>query len=162
MIDCSFQEDIKLFDDLTFRQVINQNENTLSVQLVYDGIGFIGFAFSESGTMVGGTAVIGIPGDSEEAANPGFYQLGGKSTTLVTLLDEDQQILTDATIEQTKEETILTFTMPLIQNGEAVAVDDELSRIIFCYGSSNELAYHVQRDTKEVRFSQCREGSAKT
>jgi hypothetical protein len=161
-LDCSFQEDIKLFDDLTFRQVINQKANTLSVQMVYDGIGFIGFAFSESGTMVGSTAVIGLPGDSEAAANPGLYQLGGKSDTLVTLLDEDQQTLTHSTIEQTEEETILTFSMPLIQNGEAVAVDGELSRIIFCYGSSNTLAHHAQRDTKEVRFSQCREGHAKT
>jgi hypothetical protein len=128
--------------------------------MVYDGIGSIGFAFSESGTMVNNIAVIGLPGNSEAAANPGFYNLGGQVTAQVILLAEDKQTLTDATIEQTLEETILTFTMPLIQDGEAVAVDGELSRIIFSYGSSNVLGYHAARDTAEVRFTQCREGSA--
>jgi hypothetical protein len=59
-LDCSFQEDIQLQDDLILRQVVNQNDLTLSVQMEYAGQGWLGFAFSPTGEMIGSTAIIGI------------------------------------------------------------------------------------------------------
>ena len=62
-LDCAFQEDLDVQGDgsLLVRRVVNQDDQTVTVQLEYAGEGWLGFAFSEQPIMVPNTAVIGLP-----------------------------------------------------------------------------------------------------
>jgi hypothetical protein len=62
-IDCPLQSEISLLHNggLTMSHVMNPVNETLTVELVYEGAGWLGFGFSTNGRMVGSYAVIGLP-----------------------------------------------------------------------------------------------------
>lgn len=146
-LDCSFQEDITLTDGFSLRQVINQEEQSVTVQLTYQGQGWIGMGFGTA--MVGSVAVIGV---AEEP--PALYSLGSYSLEGVTKL-ENQAALIDSDFTQTDSESVLTFTRSLTENGETLLTAGEETSIIVAYGMTNTLDYHEYRGTHMVTFTEC-------
>jgi hypothetical protein len=85
----------------------------LSVQLEYDGYGWVGFGVSDAtGNMVGNVAVIGMPGLSE----PRRYHLGGKDPSLVVALDDDNAnddappMVEGGSVDYVDGRTVIDFT----------------------------------------------------
>lgn len=150
-LDCSFQQETSLagVNNLILRQYVNQVEKTVTIQLVYGDIGWIGIGFSRDGLMVGNRAVIGLPDDDAV----GVYELGAK--TLAQIVPVENELLIDASVEQTETETILTFTRSVMENNETVVEEGASSRIIFAVGTVNYLSYHVARGSADVTFDSC-------
>ena len=160
-LDCSsFDQNVEeLADGLTIRQIVNPQNQTLTVQLDLDDEAWIGFAFSPNGVMVGSQAVIGLPAneenDGETPATVGLYNLGAKSPAAVTLLpDGEQERLDDVSVEQIDGQTTVKFTLtgPEV---DALAAGEETARIIFSYGSDNNLGFHAFRSSAEISFAKC-------
>ena len=140
---------------VSLNRIINQEDETVTVQLVYEGNGggWMGFAFSESPAMVPNVAVIGLPDEGTVLK----YNLGGKDVSAVTLLEEDRQSLTDTIISQNETHTVLMFTKPLLEEGEPdVTVGDNL--FLWAVGGSNVLGYHGpegNRGSASAAFDDC-------
>jgi hypothetical protein len=64
-IDCPLQSETSLlnYGVLTMNHVMNPINKTLTVEIVYEGEGWIGFGFSTNRRMVGSSAVIGLPNE---------------------------------------------------------------------------------------------------
>jgi DOMON domain len=150
-LSCSFSDDFDVKGDgsLLMRQFVNQNDQTVTVQLEYAGIGWLGFAFTAKPIMLPNTAVIGLP----DAATVQKYDLQGRVVTQIVPLQE-RQTLTNATIEQVDGKTTLTFTKPLVEDTElAVAAGPTLFN--YAIGGSNQLAYHLTRGSATVTLTEC-------
>ena len=153
-VQCSFKKDTELLDgDLTLRQYVNQEEETVTIQLVYQGQGWVSIAFSDG--MLGSEAVVGLPDEDEVAT----YYLGGYLPFAVSRLeDELQDSLIDPSIVQTDTETILTFTQSVRDElGNVVVAGGETSSIIYAVGMSNELGFHGfwGRGKASISFDYC-------
>jgi hypothetical protein len=149
---CAFQEDFDIRGDgsLLMRQFIHNGDETVTIQMEYNGVGWIGFAFSESTAMVPNTAVIGLP----ESNTVQKYSLAFRSVSGVIPLDSSVQTLSSATITQDDSRTIMTFTKNLKEPNE-VAVQKGENRFNWAFGSSNDLARHQERGSATLTFVQC-------
>lgn len=148
---CPFDDailDVKGDGSLLMRQIVN--EDTVTVQLAYDDEGWVGFAFSDSGSMVPNVAVIGLPDDGTVLK----YNLGGKSVSAVTPLAQGSQTLTDASIIQQDGQTVLTFTKPRFESGE-VGVSLGRTQLLWALGGGNNLARHAERGSAFFDFTSC-------
>ena len=103
--------------------------------------------------MVGSLAVIGLPDDIVNPANPGKYDLGGQSVSAVTLTD--QQTLLDGNIVQNDTHTVLTFTKLLVEPGEIEINPEGDNFFLVASGSGNDLNIHLQRAAAGVRLAPC-------
>lgn len=103
--------------------------------------GWIGVGFTEgSGQMVGADAVIGLPASGTVQK----YFLGGYDSILP--MDDEQQTLIDTSISQESGNTTMTFTKILNETGEIpIAIGN--NTFIAAFGSTNDLFYHVRRDS---------------
>jgi len=128
----------------------------LSAQIVYQGLGWVGFGISETGKMTGSEAVIGIPDESNSSINPGRYMLGGYTQALVSLMEN--QTLSDASIVQTDTTTTLTFSKLLSEEDGMSIKPDGTNIFLFAVGNGNTLAYHKDRGVFQVDFSDMCEG----
>jgi hypothetical protein len=146
-LDCSLQGDVVLTDGFSLSQVVNREEQTVTVQLTYQGQGWIGMGFGTG--MLNTVAVIGFPDE-----NPALYLLGGTDKASVTELD-DQSALRDRDFTQTETESILTFTLSLVENVEINLMAGEETSIIAAFGMSNTLDYHSFRTAQRVTFTEC-------
>jgi DOMON domain/Eukaryotic cytochrome b561 len=150
--DCPLTSDIDLKGDgsILLRQVINPSTSTVSVELEYLGIGWVGMAFSETTTMVPNTAIIGLP----DAGTVQKYDLTIKDISGVLPASSDRQTLTNTSIVQDGTSTILKFTKPLIETGET-SVLTGTNMINVAYGMTNTLAYHLLRLPTTATFTEC-------
>ena len=138
-VQCSFKNSTQFLDgDLTFRQYVNQEEETVTVQLVYQGQRWISIAFSDR--MLGSDAVVGLPDDDDVA----MYHLGGYLPFAVSRMEDARQdSLINPSILQTDTETTLTFTQSVRDElGNQLVAGGETSSIIYAVGTSNEFGYH--------------------
>ena len=83
----------------------------------------------------------GIPGET-----PLKYNLGGKSTTDVQPMPDEQQTLTDATIQVTDGQTIMEFTKIMAETNE-IEITTGDNNFLWAYGSSRNLGYHASRES---------------
>lgn len=144
--------DIRGDGSLLLRQLLNQVDATVTVQLEYAGEGWLGFAFSESSSMVPNTAVIGLP----RANTVQKYALTSRSLTGVTPLGSSSQSLTDASIAQRNGITTMFFTKKLVEAGEvSVATGGGENRFLWAVGGDNDLAMHVARGSATIVLAQC-------
>ena len=152
-LDCSFQDDLDVRGDgsLLVRRIINQADQTVSVELEYAGEGWLGFAFSELPVMVPNTAVIGLP----DTGIVEKYDLTARALAGV-MPAADSSSLTDHTITQADGVTILKFTKPLMEDGEVPVSAGEV-RFNWAYGSSNTLGLHASRGSMVANFPECLE-----
>ncbi|KAL7485920.1 hypothetical protein ACHAW6_011518 [Cyclotella cf. meneghiniana] len=135
-----------LQDDLTLSyDVILDNERQLFCsELEYDGLGWVGFGVSESGEMVGSTAVVGLP-DSEIDSNPGLYSLDGKTNSLIKLLSEEEQTILGASILQENGVTVLKFATYIDDVNDDFVIKVPVTNFIYAAGESNDFGYHGMR-----------------
>jgi hypothetical protein len=149
-LDCPLQGNVVLTDGFSLSQVMNTEEQTVTVQLTYQGQGWIGMGFGTG--MLNTVAVIGFPDE-----NPALYTLGGYDRASVTELD-DQSALRDRDFTQTETESILTFTLSLTENVGINLMAGEETSIIAAFGMSNTLDYHSFRTVQRVTFTECAGG----
>merc|ERR1719203_597307 len=115
--------------------------DSLSAQVVYNGAGWVAWAISPDGMMVGADAVIGLPDEANGANNPGHYDMTSKSTAGVTLSAD--QGLSDASITQDDTSTTLTFSRPLMKDNYRTIDNTGENIFLWAVGSSNMLGYHL-------------------
>ena len=150
--ECSLSEDIALTQDgtLVLRQVINTVDGTVSVEVEYFGTAWVGIAFSDDMTMIGSTAIIGLP----DAGTVQKYDLTIQDISGVLPSSADRQTLTDFSIFQDGTSTILSFTKLLEETGEPTVVAGS-NIILVAYGMDNTLAYHDFRLPTTAEFTVC-------
>jgi DOMON domain len=150
--DCPLTSDIDLKGDGTFllRQVINPSTSTVSVELEYMGIGWVGMAFSTTATMIPNTAIIGLP----DAGTVQKYDLTIRDISGVLPASADRQTLTNASIVQANGITTLKYTKALTESGETTVLTGS-NMINVAYGMSNTLAYHLFRLPTTATFTEC-------
>ena len=153
-LDCSFQDDLDLQGDgsLLLRRIVNQVDQTVTVQLEYAGEGWLGFAFSEEPIMIPNTAVIGLP----DTGIVEKYDLTARALSGVTPT-ADSSSLTEVSITQGSGVTILTFTKPLVEEGEVAVVAGAENRFNWAVGFSNTLGQgtHMARGSTVASFDEC-------
>jgi hypothetical protein len=136
--------DIEGDGSLVIEQIIDYDTQTVSVVMTYLGESWLGFAFTESPSMISNdtttpnVAIIGLP----EEGTVQKYLLGGKTIDLVTLLSSDRQTLTNTSIVQEDGATILSFTKPLADVDEVPVTIEGENRFLYAVGSSPDLDYH--------------------
>jgi Eukaryotic cytochrome b561 len=153
-LDCTFPAAVDILGDgsLLLRHIVNPEEATVKVQLEYAGIGWLGATFVSTRSMVPNVAIIGLP----ETKVAQKYGLTAQIISGVQPLTESsRQTLTDATIEQDDTKTVLTFTKPLVEDGEVAVAAGETVTVMWAYGSSNELAYHQNRGYMDTTIPVC-------
>jgi hypothetical protein len=162
-LDCSrYQYSIGVTDDLTLNYVVNVDENlpargTFSVEIVYQGRGWLGLAQSASGSMVGSVAIIGLP-ESQlvEEQKVQKYVLNGQNIGSIQWLPLQHQTLTNTTIFQDEDRTIMRFTKPLVEDGEEFHINHDGQNIfIFAVGASNTLGLHEYRGIVALDLLPC-------
>ncbi|KAL7462360.1 hypothetical protein ACHAXS_002735 [Conticribra weissflogii] len=110
----------------------------LCIHMTSDSDGFLGFAVAPSTDMVGGEAIIGIPGDNSVRK----YFLGGKSVSAVEMRPDEDQTLMEAFITQDENSTILRFAKYLQEDGEIEIVKNGENIFLYAQSSSNDLGNH--------------------
>lgn len=163
MVDCvQFQQVFDVPDlPVTLSYVVNLDDGensttigTFSAEIVYNGLGWIGFAISPDGMMINSLAVIGLPDDDTTTTNPGKYVLNSKDVGGVTQ-DGVQQTLQNATITQNGTHTILQFTKLLEEVGEISINGTGHNHFLVAYGSDNILGYHLGRASFSLMLEPC-------
>ena len=112
------------------------------------GQGWVGFAISETGDMVGSDAIIGLPDEDVSASNPGKYTLARQALQGVVL--SEQQTLKNSDISQNDTHTVLSFTKFLEEEGELSINATGDNFFLVAAGSSNVLGYHLVRQPFQV------------
>mmetsp|Transcript_644 Transcript_644/g.1162 ORF Transcript_644/g.1162 Transcript_644/m.1162 type:complete len:421 (-) Transcript_644:95-1357(-) len=139
--DCTQQMcSVELTPGYMLQYQVNEAEGTVTMEATFDGEAFVAVGFSTNGEMIGSEAVIGIAGENGDI--PQKYNLGGKSTELVTTMPAEQQTLTDASVEVVDGQTVMKFTKILIEPNE-IPVDPNVESImLWALGSDFTLGYH--------------------
>jgi hypothetical protein len=124
-------------DKLTMKEVVNPQDETITVQLTLQAQAWLGFGISPAGGMTGADSVIGLPDSGE------VIQHDMASQRLSAVTPWETQTLTDATVVQENGVTTMTFTMPLVNDGQHSIVAEGPNTFLYAYGKDNELNFHA-------------------
>ena len=164
-LDCSqYQRSVTINDGLQLSYVVvvddtSTGQGSLSAELVFTGLGWVGLGFSENGQMVPSQAgssyqaVIGLPGD-----NVYKYDMSGKSDAGV--MKSTAQTLTNTAVEQNATHTSVRFTKVLIEDNELSLNSGADNYFIWAYGYTNTLGYHGSRGAVAMTLDHCVGGDA--
>ena len=135
----TLEDDLILYYDV----VVDDGRQVFCSELEYDDEGWLGLGVSESGEMIGSTAVIGLP-DSNTASNPGLYSLDGKTNSLVTLLPDNQQNILFKSITQESGTTVMRFAKYIDDpdDDDFVIKVPGVTTFIYAASDSNDFGYH--------------------
>ncbi|GKY97936.1 hypothetical protein MPSEU_000751600 [Mayamaea pseudoterrestris] len=138
-------------DVLTMREVVNPSTDTITVEIVYQGEAWVGWAVSPTGRMVGADSVIGLP-DSGTVVQ---HDMADENINFVT--PWETQTIIDSSITQEDGVTTMMFTMPLANEGQNEISATGPNTFLFAYGSDNELGFHQlsQAFTIDGALQQC-------
>ena len=101
--------------------------------------GWIGFGWSTNGNMIGGEAIVGLT----EARSVLKYNLSSKDASGVTPMSAARQTLTDTSIRQEGEKSIMTFTKMLVEDGELEIYETGPNAFLHARGSDGQtVGYH--------------------
>jgi hypothetical protein len=156
-MDCSLQSEMALLsnDRLTMRHVMNPIDETLTVELVYEGEGWLGFGFSSNGRMTGASAVIGLPDEPLGPTNPGKYFMDGRTLGAVQLVPDQEQTLTNTSITQNATHTTMKFTKRLAEDGELTITANGQNTFIYATGVVNGLSPHDHDGAFRMALTSC-------
>jgi len=156
----TYEKMVALTPTLSFFWTLHPEDNKINVLLEYTGgEAWLGLGFSQTGKMIGSTAVIGIPGNAAEGQVQ-KYKLNDKSSESVNPLESGQQTLTDARISVTDDGvTSLQFTK-LLDEGpstdEVYLATKGLNTLLFAVGTNGDtLDYHAHRGTFRLDLGSC-------
>jgi hypothetical protein len=155
--DCPLQSEVSLLNDggLTMSHVMNPIDETLTIELVYEGEGWLGFGFSTNGRMIGSSAVIGLPDRPLGPSNPGKYSLWDHTVGSVRLMSDEAQTLTDTSITQNATHTTMKFTKHLVEDGELAIDAYGENTFIYATGAMNALSPHSQDGAFTMKLTNC-------
>jgi len=114
--------------------------NAISIKMVYDGQAWLSLGTSRKGKMKHSEVVIGIPGDTLETPNPAKYgPITGKSRddVISSRLDASEQTLIYGSIDQSDNQTVLTFTKALAEVDETPIDSSGDNLMTFAIGRDN-------------------------
>jgi hypothetical protein len=160
-VNCSeYQYSLSITDKLKVKYVVNAEETapgkgTISVQMEYFGVGWLGFAHSESGIMVGSLGIVGLP---DEELRVQKFKLGGidvGSTGGISPLMAHQQTLINSALEQTEQYTVMRFTKLLMEPDELSIHPNLQNTFLFAHGASNTFGYHATRGVAVLDLQPC-------
>ena len=140
-LDCSFRNEVSLMNGkMALRQIVNPDEQTMTVELTYSALGWVAFGVSKNGKMIGGEVIIAKPDEAPSSTNPGKYFMTSEEESGISLMDA--QTLTNASFVQSNGQTILRYTKPLQESGEIELLPDGSNTFIYAAGSGNTFADH--------------------
>jgi hypothetical protein len=158
-LDCALYSQVDILPGLlSLKHVTNPIDETVTMEMIYEGQGYLGIAFTTNGFMVGHTAIMALPSSGENANPPSVakYFLGGKNPSAVRLVqDDDRQTLTDTMVLQNDTHTIMRFTKPLEEPGELAVSVDGVNRMIFAVGENNNLGWHTEFGAFDLTLASC-------
>jgi hypothetical protein len=132
----------KLSDVCLLKYQVNVPEanepNTITMELICEGVTWLGIGFSQDGLMAGSEAVIGVLGEE-----PKKYNLDGRWMGGVTPMDDSQQTLIDASIKVYRGPiTVLKFTKIMKEQGE-IKIKPGDNTFLYAQGQSYYLGQHA-------------------
>ena len=111
--------------------------------------GWVGFAVSPNGSMVGSDAIIG----EQSTKSVLKYNLNGKGANLVNVMDTAKQTLEDTSIVENKGTTIMTFTKRLVEQGENAITATGRNVFLHARGDDATIGYHSTRGAFVLDFT---------
>jgi hypothetical protein len=114
----------------------------MDVVIEYEGEGWVGFAVSPDGRMVGSEAVIAFPPTVPEKYLMTSQDLSGSG---VVRRPDSEQTLLGATVTQENGMTTMGFRKLLVEQGELELVVGGDNNFLWAVGNDNSLAYHLVR-----------------
>ena len=121
-------------------------DETLTVNMVYAGLAWLGFAISDDELMPNSNAVMAFPTGATGAAEKWDIGDGRSEGFVMKVTDATRQAtLTDATYTQNDTHTVMTFTKPLFDGSEIPVVIDKVNFFLYAIGFDNEFGIHRER-----------------
>lgn len=143
---------IQITDEVTLNAVIDPFGATMTIELIYDGVGWLAMGFTNGqALMPGSEAVIGLPG----TGNVEKYNLNARDISGVVPMDSVKQTLINATIVQEDGQTILSFTKLLREEGEHSITTEGANTFLYAFGFDNNLGVHEGRGGFMLEPFQC-------
>lgn len=147
---CPLDFCVQLNDFYLLAYTVNEDD-TITMELTYDGDGWVGIAFSEDGLMAGSDSVIG----TTDTGVPQKYRLLAPSILTemaIQLMPPEEQTLTDATVEYIDGQTIMKFTKKLKEpNHVEIGMGNNI--MLGAYGITPTIGYHTRKMTFFVDLS---------
>jgi DOMON domain len=164
---CSdYQNLVQINEKLAMSYVVNgptssNDTGTISIKLEFDGEAWISLGVSPdgSGKMIGGEAVIALPGEAVSAQNPGEFFMSSQDSSGVVLMGSELQTLINGTIAQENGKTIATFTKKLSEPNKSPILGSGHNTFIWAYGYSNTFSVHQGEGSFSVALSPCTESN---
>eukprot|EP00986_Skeletonema_menzelii_P000730 scaffold205_cov179-Skeletonema_menzelii.AAC.12 len=132
-----------LFYEVLRPSSLEARNGIFCARLQVKSLGWIGFALSKDGSMIGSDAIIAHPDDNTVFK----YSLLGKSTDLLRKVDDDHQTLRDTSVTQDLElgVTTMEFVKHLDEFEEIPILLEGPNNFLYARGGSNFLGYHLGR-----------------
>lgn len=112
--------------------------STITMELICEGVTWLGIGFSQDGLMAGSEAVIGVLGEE-----PKKYNLDGRWIGGVNPMDDSKQTLIDASINVYRGPiTVLKFTKIMDEQGE-IKIRPGDNTFLYAQGQSYFLGQHA-------------------
>ena len=141
--DCTFEDGFAVITNadgeerLKFRAIVNERDETVSIQAERVGEGWIGISINDAQGMVPNVAAIGTPSDGKVEK----YNLGGKERPAVTILDGNEQSLSSTQTVQQDGRTLISFSMPLTDAGSSTVVSPGSTQIMWAIGAEGDTTF---------------------
>ncbi|CAM9712018.1 unnamed protein product [Ectocarpus sp. 12 AP-2014] len=153
--DASFDYQVVAEDGFTVYWTVDTAAEEVTMQVVFDGEGYVGLGFSSTGAMVPADAVVGLPDEGTALE----YDLS--RSALSSDNEHETQEISGASVTQANSTTILVFTRPLSPTDDSKTVlsaeEGEEATFIWAYGNSNTFQYHGARGDFTVSDLLCSE-----
>jgi len=144
--DCSNDFCENVLDDgyLILRYKLNEPDDTITMEVTYEGDAWVGLAFSDSNeSMAGSTAVM-----ASSEASPQMYRLIDSifpESSAYELMPPEEQTLVDASCELIDGQTVLKFTTQLLEDETPFEISLGENNLLWAYGRTPTIGYHSNR-----------------
>lgn len=144
--DCSNDYCETVLDDgyLNLRYKLNESDDTITMEVTYEGDAWVGLAFSDSNeAMAGSPAVM-----ASSEASPQMYRLIDSifpESAAFELMPPEEQTLVDASCEIIDGQTVLKFTTQLLADETPFQISLGENHLLWAYGRTPTIGYHSNR-----------------
>ena len=148
--NCSLDVCVSLRDDYLLAYTVN-GDDTITMELTYDGDAWVGIAFSENGMMVGSDAVIG----STDTGIPQKYRmllLVQDPRFAIKVMPTEEQTLTDATVVFKDGQTVMKFTK-IMKEPNQIEISMGNNNMLWAYGGNPTIGYHRNKSAFAINLS---------
>lgn len=159
-LDCTLYRSIQTWGGrVTFREALNPVDQTVTVEMAFQGHAYVSITLASNGKMNHNTAVIGLPEGSSSKTNPGKYYMSAESLSGVQLIEDPMyQTLTDQFIEQNDTHTTMRFTQNLLDplyRKETQVQAKAHNEVIWAIGKRNTLGMHQKHGRFKLMLTPC-------